>query len=74
MNWTERDGIYTTADVGKRHAEVCRREMGAYFFYGTIDGRICKRMPDEPAAESFAAAKARAERFLRNEITPETWK
>lgn len=61
------------ATIGDRHAEVLQAYQGQWITFFTIDGLVCKRMVDEPRYESHQAALSRATKFLRGEITPETW-
>lgn len=61
------------ATVGNRRAEVVLCYQGEWSAFFWIGAQMGKRMPDEPRTETHAAAKARATRFLRGEITPELW-
>lgn len=61
------------AAVGNRRAEVVQCYPGEWAAFCWIGAQMGKCMPDEPSVETRAAAKARAERFLRGEITPDLW-
>lgn len=76
INWREILTVHMhgiEAKISNRHAEVIRAYPREWFAYLRIDGAVCKREEGEPRYESKAAAKRRAERFLRGETTPATW-
>jgi hypothetical protein len=60
------------AEEGNRFIEVIEAFRGEWFCFAKIDGSVCKKEPG-PAYVSHREAMAWARRFLRGEITPETW-